>query len=202
MVMKSFLILLTMGAFGLPFLSDSHKSLRNALLFQEITEADSYVTKVFSLESSPTEQTFTLDDLLSNIPNFVDTPEGGTSWRIFGETGEIPYIHTDEEGQEWDGVRPVFSDKLKELDGKEILIQGYMFPLGQEEKQSLFLLGPFPVSCPYHYHVRPNLIIEAHAESPVAFSFGAVNIKGQLELVPKDDQYNVFYRLKDAELVP
>ena len=33
------------------------------------------------------------------------------------------------------------------------------------------------------------------------FSYDAVNIKGELELVSKDDEYNMFYRLKNAELV-
>ena len=36
---------------------------------------------------------------------------------------------------------------------------------------------------------------------PLFFSYDAVNIKGKLELVPKDDDYNVFFRLRDAQLV-
>jgi hypothetical protein len=159
------------------------------------------VTKVFTTETVNSEQTYTLDDLLSNIKDFVDTPEGGVDWKVFGETKQQEYSYKDAEGMEWSGVRPEFSENLKKLDGTEILIQGYMFPLGQEEKQPMFLLGPFPVSCPFHYHVTPNLIIEVHAKTPLAFAYDAVNIKGKLELVPKDDEYNVFYRVIDAELV-
>jgi hypothetical protein len=158
--------------------------------------------EVLTTEIITTEQSYTVEDLLANVRKFVDTPEGGTPWKIFGETAQHEYSYTDEDGMEWRGVRPEFSDALKKMDGSGILIQGYMFPLGQEEKQPLFLLGPFPASCPYHYHVEPNLIIEVHAKTPVAFSYNAVNIQGTLELVPKDDQYNVFYRLNDAELVP
>ena len=33
------------------------------------------------------------------------------------------------------------------------------------------------------------------------FSYDNINIKGELELVAKDDEYNMFYRLKNAELV-
>mgnify|MGYP003313553416 CR=1 FL=1 len=58
----------------------------------------------------------------------------------------------------------------QKLDKQKILIQGYMFPLEQDEKQKLFLLGPFPISCPYHPHISANLIIEVHAESPIIFS--------------------------------
>ena len=141
------------------------------------------------------------EDLLSSIPDFVETPKGGISWQIFGATKQNTYSYLDEEGMEWSGVRPEFSDDLQKLDGSEILIQGYMFPLDQSEQQSKFLLGPFPMSCPFHYHSPPNLIIEVHAKAPVDFSYEAVNIKGMLKLIPKDDEYNVFYRLQNAEIV-
>jgi len=202
---KSLFTLVIIGVFSMPFLSGDFKGPRNPLSHKKVTEFDSYITKVFTWENSSQEEdedeAFTFDTLLSNIQNFVDTPEGGTSWRVFGETGQTPYTYDDEEGEQWSGVRPEFSNDLKKLDGTEILIQGYMFPLGQEEKQPLFLLGPFPLSCPYHYHVTPNLIIEAHAKKPVTFSYDAVNVKGRLELVYKDDEYNAFFRLKDVELV-
>ena len=140
-------------------------------------------------------------NLLSNIDDFVKVPKGGIHWKVFGETLMKEYTFFDKEGNEWIGVRPEFKDKIKKLDKKTILIQGYMFPLEQDEKQRLFLLGPFPISCPYHPHISANLIIEVHAKNPIVFSYDAINIKGKLELVPKDDDYNVFFRLRDAQLV-
>lgn len=145
---------------------------------------------------------FGQDDLLSNIEDFVDIPEGGVSWQTFGETGMDEYTMIDKEGYEWLGVRPKFKEEVKELDGKEILIQGYMFPLEQSEKQSLFLLSPFPVSCPYHPHVSSNLTIEVYAKNPILHSYDAINIKGRLELVQKDNLYNIFFRLRDSIMVP
>lgn len=145
---------------------------------------------------------FGQDDLLSNIEDFVDIPEGGVSWQTFGETGMDEYTMIDKEGYEWLGVRPKFKEEVKELDGKEILIQGYMFPLEQSEKQSLFLLSPFPVSCPYHPHVSSNLTIEVYAKNPILHSYDAINIKGKLELVQKDNLYNIFFRLRDSIMVP
>ena len=141
------------------------------------------------------------DDLISFVDDFVDLPKGGTSWHVFGETGMDEYPIIDKDGNEWIGVRPKFTEKIKKLDEKEILVQGYMFPLDQDEKQSLFLLGPFPLSCPYHPHTSSNLLIEVHSKNPILFSYDAVNIKGKLELVPKDDDYNMFFRLRNAELV-
>ena len=140
--------------------------------------------------------------LLVSIKDYVDTPKGGIDWQLFGQTKERPYSYSDKAGTEWTGVRPEFPDKLKRLDGREVLVKGFMFPLLEDEEQPHFLLGPFPVACPFHYDVTPNLLIEVHTERPVTFSYDAVNIKGKLELVPQDDEYNVFYRLKKAKRVP
>jgi hypothetical protein len=158
------------------------------------------LTNIFSTNET-IEDPYDEYNLLSNIDDFVKVPKGGIHWKVFGETVMKEYTFFDKEGNEWIGVRPEFKDQIKMLDNQKILIQGYMFPLEQDEKQKLFLLGPFPVSCPYHPHISANLIIEVHAKSPIVFSYDAVNIKGKLELVPKDDDYNVFFRLKDAQLV-
>ncbi len=168
------------------------------VLFSISIAINSYSQDIETIEDSKsTDQ----DDLLLYVEDFINLPQGGTSWKIFGETGMEEYPVTDKEGFEWTGVRPKFRDAIKKLNSKEILVQGYMFPLEESEKQSLFLLGPFPLSCPYHPHVSSNLLIEVHANKPVLFSYDPVNIKGKLELVAKDDDYNIFFRLNDAKLV-
>lgn len=147
------------------------------------------------------EEEYTQDDLLNNIDNFVQTPLGGVNWKVFGKTEAKAYKFKTEDGYDMEGVRPEFTPDIKALDGNDILIQGYMFPLDQEEDQKLFLIGPFPLSCPFHYHVSANLIIEVHAKDAIPFSYDAINVSGKLELVPQDDEYNMFYRLKNAKLV-
>ena len=75
-----------------------------------------------------------------------------------------------------------------------------MFPLDETEGQKHFLFGPFPLSCPFQYHVGPSLVVEVHADkNPVFFDYEPVTIAGTLELVPEDREYSVFYRLKDAQ---
>ena len=138
------------------------------------------------LEDSNFEEDFIIsqEELISNIDDFVGLPKGGTHWKVFGETKMDEYKYIDNQGFEWVGVRPIFSDKIKSLDSKRILIQGYMFPLDQDERQKTFLLVPFPATCPYHPHVSSNLIIEVHAKSSIKYSYEPVNIRGELELVP------------------
>ena len=152
------------------------------------------------LKSLDEDESLLEENIISFVDDFITLPEGGTPWQTFGETGMNEYEIIDEEGYEWIGLRPVFKEDLKKLDSKEILVQGYMFPLEQSSKQSLFLLGPFPLSCPYHPHTSSNLLIEVHSKKPILFSYDPINIRGKLELVPLDDEYNIFYRLKEAEL--
>jgi len=163
----------------------------------------SSIQKEKKLGESDFDEDFTIsqEELISNIDDFVSLPYGGTHWKVFGETKMDEYKFIDEQGFDWIGVRPIFSEEIKSLDSKKILIQGYMFPLDQDEKQKTFLLVPFPATCPYHPHVSSNLIIEVHAKSSIKYSYEPVNISGMLELVPKDDLYNIFFRLNQAVLV-
>lgn len=144
--------------------------------------------------------TYSEEFILSNIPDYVATPAGGTDWQVFGKTKQAAYSVKDKDGYERSGVTPEFSEELKKLDGKDIILRGFMFPMDQSETQKVFLLGPYPLTCPYHYHVSNNLIVETHAKKPLAFSYDAVTLRGRLELVPRDDDYNAFYRLHDAEI--
>lgn len=197
-IVQSTFIIILVGVLSLPFLTGSMKVPNNPLSHKQVTPFDSFVQKTFELSETIEPPPL---DFMDVIPEFVTTPEGGVSWGLFNSTEEEEYLYEDEEEYTYMGVRPIFGEELKNLEGTEILIQGYMFPLGQTEGQELFLLGPFPLSCPYHYHVPPKLIIEVHAKDAEKFSYDAVNVKGTLELVPKDDEFNVFYRLKDAKIV-
>jgi hypothetical protein len=134
--------------------------------------------------------------------DYVDIPKGGTDWRLFGKTKEINVEGKDKQGFDYQYFKPGFPPEVTALDGKQVVIKGFMFPLGAVDKQKLFLFGPFPVSCPFHYHVAPALVLEVHADKePVRFSYDAITLKGKLELVTKDPENSVFYRLVDAELV-
>jgi putative ABC transport system permease protein len=140
---------------------------------------------------------FSEEFIIQNIPDFVTTPKGGLDWAVLGQTKIIPY-EEEADGLTNSGERPDFPASVKAYDGKEVIMQGYMFPLDQSEEQSQFLFGPFPLSCPYHYHAGANLTIEAHTKKPITFDYEPVTLKGTLELVARDDEFNVFYRLNNA----
>ena len=153
------------------------------------------VTETFT---TPLNFTPSPEEVVDSISQYVSVPKDGLDWKLLAKTKSIPYSFTDEEGQERHGAKPEFPLELQRLDGQIVTMQGYMFPLGASEKQSMFLFGPFPVSSPYHYHVGPALVIETHMVQGVELQWKPITISGRLELVSRDDNYNVFYRLQEA----
>lgn len=155
----------------------------------------------FTSEQNSDGTTRTLADL---VDQYVDAPQGAINWKVFGQTKEIN-IHTtrnvDGDIQDLEYVKPDFPEAVKKLDGQIVTVKGFMFPLEESDGQKLFLFGPFPMSCPFHYHVGPSMVIEVHADKhPVKFSYDPVTITGKLELVPSDWENSIFYRLRDAHL--
>lgn len=163
-----------------------------ALVEETTTEVSG---SVMELEDSPSRG---LKDL---VQQFVDVPAGAVDWRMLGETGEKKISGQTPEGYDFEYYSPEFTKDVAALDGKTVAIKGFMFPLDASEEQSTFLFGPFPVGCPFHYHVAPALVMEVRAARPVAFSYDAVTLQGRLELVKKDTENSTFYRLQDARKI-
>ena len=143
--------------------------------------------------------TRTLDDY---IKKYVDVPNGATDWRVFGTTKSVDVEGKTKDGYDSQYDKPDFPPAVKALNGKQITVKGFMFPLDETDKQKEFLFGPFPVNCPFQYHVGPNLVLEVHAgKEPVKFSYDAITLTGTLQLVDKDPENSTFYRLIDAKIV-
>lgn len=126
--------------------------------------------------------------------------EGTVGWQIFLSTKEKEKKITYPDGSYAFEVTPIFADTIKVLEGKRIKLHGFMFPLEQAQKQGNFLLGPYPPSCPFHYHVPPALMIEVKARKPVAFSWDELTMEGTLTLLAKAPN-GVYYELTDAVVV-
>lgn len=137
---------------------------------------------VYSTESF--NQTFVYPD----IPTFSPPPDGGTGWGIFTAVTGDPANGT-----------LALPEELKSADGKTVLMRGYMFPLDDTDAQASFLFGPYPASCPYHYHVPQNLVIEAHPKIPAVFTYDSFLLRGTLRL-QAGIKGKPYYRIDDAEI--
>ena len=143
------------------------------------------------------------DDIYSFITGELPkAKEGATSWEVFNKVKEVKVTETDKEtGAENEYFKPEYTDEVKALDGKTIRIMGFMFPLTATKGQKNFLIGPFALSCPYHYHVSPKLNIEVFsAEKPIDFTYDQIVIEGKFE-VKFNQENQVFYFLNNAKLI-
>ena len=126
----------------------------------------------------------------------IKARDGALSWTIFASTKEKDQCKIID-GYDYCFRKPIYSKEILALNNKKVKIIGYMFPLSQESNQNNFLIGPYPLSCPFHYHVGPNQIIEAQSKKPIKFSYEPIIIEGTL-IVEFDEENEVFFFLRDA----
>lgn len=119
------------------------------------------------------------------------------SWDVFAKTKENMNCKMGDDGIEMCSITPEYSNEIKELDGQEVMLMGYMFPLEQSEKQKNFLIGPYPLSCPFHYHIGPSQVVEVVAKEPLDFSYDPITVKGKLSM-RFNKETGVFYYLENA----
>ena len=115
--------------------------------------------------------------------------DGTVSWDLLGSVDSREGNHGL--------LEPMFSDELRELDGREVKVQGFMMPLNNSEKQQHFLVSRTPPSCFYCLPGGPESVIEVKAQRPMEFSFDPVVLSGNMHLVENSDM-GLFYRLEDA----
>ncbi len=128
----------------------------------------------------------------------LDVTGAAIPWKVFAETGTEEICSKDKDGYDDCLIKPDYSESLKKLDGMTVTLMGFMFPLDQTEEQKNFLIGPYPLSCPYHYHIGPENVIEVLASDGIQFSFEPVTVTGKLS-VRFNEETGVFYYLEDAK---
>lgn len=97
--------------------------------------------------------------------------------------------------------KPVFSEDIQALNGKEITISGYIVPVEGYKSHKEFILSAFPYNmCFFCGGAGPETVMEVYADEPIKFSAESVKIKGTLEL-NADDINRLMYALKDAVMV-
>jgi hypothetical protein len=127
---------------------------------------------------------------------FYQVPEGVVGWDTLGNldvTTEViaplqAIFHTD------------YSKEIKALDGQDVKLMGFIYPLEGGLEHERFLLTAWPPSCPYCLPAGPSQMVEVYCEQPVEFTDGAIMMTGKFEVL-KDDPSGMYYRMRDAKLV-
>jgi len=96
---------------------------------------------------------------------------------------------------------PVFSDDVKELEGQEITIKGYIIPVEGYKSHKEFVFSAFPYNmCFFCGGAGPETVMEVSAIEPIKYTAEAVTIKGKLSLNSSDIN-KLIYAVSDVTLV-
>jgi hypothetical protein len=96
--------------------------------------------------------------------------------------------------------KPTFAKYLRELDGKQVSLTGFMQPLGEGLELGSFMLIEYPVGCWYCEmpEVTGIVLVELHSGKTVTYTRGQVKITGKLFLNTSDPE-NFLYTIRDAK---
>lgn len=115
-------------------------------------------------------------------------PDGALSWDMLAGAG---YERLS------GGRLSRFPDEVQALDGAEVTIAGFMFPVGEGETHSRFLLSGFAWHCSVCSLQDLTQLIDVTTVQPLAFTEGTLTLRGRLALVEEPSE-KLFYRLHDA----
>lgn len=96
---------------------------------------------------------------------------------------------------------PIFSDEIKALEGKEVIVKGYVIPVEGYKGHKEFVFSAFPYNmCFFCNGAGPETVMEVLAKEDIEYSPDAITIKGKLTLNDSDINH-LIYGLTDVVLV-
>ena len=96
---------------------------------------------------------------------------------------------------------PVFSDKVKQLEGKVVEADGYIIPFEGMFKPEHIILSSLPLAeCFFCGSGGPETVMEVMLKTPIKYTSKRVKVRGKLTLNSKDPE-KLMYILKDPTLV-
>ena len=97
--------------------------------------------------------------------------------------------------------KPVFSQSVQDLEGKELTIKGYIIPVEGYKSHKEFIFSAFPYNmCFFCGGAGPETVMEVEAAEPVKFTAESIVLKGTLRL-NADDINRLMYKLENAVMV-
>ncbi|HBI44387.1 MAG TPA: hypothetical protein DDY78_16270 [Planctomycetales bacterium] len=167
-----------------PELREHRQALRNAADARPTHDDNAFPLKPRS--SRPLVHKIDLVDLPPIDPKGVNV----LPWTVVTETVVGRKFH------------PSFPKYLKELDGKQVQLTGYMQPLGEDQEGGAFLMIEYPVGCWFCEmpEVTAIVLVELAPGKTREVTRGRLRITGRLNLNGTDPE-NFLYIIKDAKAV-
>lgn len=96
--------------------------------------------------------------------------------------------------------KPVFSDYIKNLEGKQITLKGYIIPVDGYKSHKEFIFSAFPYSmCFFCGGAGPETVMEVKAKEPIKYTTESIVLTGILRL-NSDDINRLMFKIENAVL--
>lgn len=89
---------------------------------------------------------------------------------------------------------------LKQMEGKQVRLNGYMFPLQQAEEHSQFLFSPRTHACPFCMPSNAGNIIEVRMQDALPLHKQPIEVQGRFVLLDTLESDGLLYRIEDGKL--
>jgi hypothetical protein len=97
--------------------------------------------------------------------------------------------------------KPVFSDAAKSLNGKSVVLPGYMVPFESGMKGTTFMLTSLPLNACFFCGVGgPESVVEVNLKKSVSYTEKPIEVRGILRLNDSDPN-KMIYILEQAEFL-
>jgi uncharacterized protein len=127
---------------------------------------------------------------------FYQVPEGVVGWDTLGNLDVTTEVIAPLQAR----FHTNYSKEIKALDGQQVKLMGFIYPLEGGLEHKRFLLTAWPPSCPFCLPAGPSQMVEVFCQEPVEFTEGAILMAGRFELL-KDDPSGMYYRMQGAKEV-
>ncbi|MFO0877350.1 MAG: tetratricopeptide repeat protein [Gemmataceae bacterium] len=127
---------------------------------------------------------------LAELPPIDPTGINVLAWEVIAETT------VDRK------VRPTFPPYLRDLDGRQVVLRGYMQPLGENTDLGAFLLVEHPVGCWYCEmpEMASIVLVELPPGQSGRYTRDPLRVRGKLQLNASDPE-NFLYIVREARVL-
>ena len=128
----------------------------------------------------------------------AQAPATESLWKTLSK---ITYIKEYDDFLGFKVDKPVFSDAIKALNGKEVTVKGFIIPVEGYKGHKEFILSAYPyANCFFCGGAGPETVIEVTAIEPINYTAESITLKGKLVL-NSTDVNKLMFAMTGARLV-
>lgn len=162
-------------------------------------QAGAFTREELKAGGAPEDQVPTVPNLVEKAESLADVPtfrdNGALSWGALANL-DVSYVA---HGPGMTEAKFSVREDVRELSGKEIRIEGFLYPLAPGERHDYFLLAGLSPSCPFCLPGGPADMVEVKAAEPVPGTDQPIMLSGRFEVL-ENDPTGMLYRLSEARL--